>query len=248
MQRFLTFWRGLPKPIRPVVWRAFWRCHWGISRLRFDISHMVKSPNLSGSERAELIERICAQHPFHSVLEVGCAYGQNFSFFAEYFPHAQMVGIDPNEESVKSGNEVLAEKGLSHVELCVAGATDLSIFEDDTFDVVYSSAALQYLGPDSIQEAAREMLRVARRVVIVLEQHEENSEVKEGALGRFIHGPSRETSFWVRDYRALFSTIAPEECITVTRVPNPIWKTERWFELANVIEIECENLIVRTPQ
>jgi SAM-dependent methyltransferase len=92
-------------------------------------------------------------------LDFGCGVGRLTRALGRRFEHA--VGVDISAGMVERAAELNAD--VSACEFRVNDAPDLAIFEDDSFDFVYSSIVLQHLpSPADIERYVGEFLRVAR--------------------------------------------------------------------------------------
>lgn len=172
--------------------------------------------------RALLCEAVLRHTLFSRVLEIGCGSGPNLKILAEKFPEALFCGIDISESAVARGRKLFLEWGISNVQLWRAGADDLSACEDASFDVVISDATLLYVGPDKLETAIREMLRVCRGAIVLCEQH------------------TNEDSFyedrWVHNYRKVFSLYAPGASLQFSKIPEGVWGGE-WARYGYIIEV-----------
>jgi len=170
--------------------------------------------------------------PISSVLEVGCSWGMNLYLVAKRFPKAQVRGIDINPSAIQRGIEWFAQQGMPKVALSVGKADNLGEFQDRSFDIVFTDSLLIYIGPDKIMEVMRELIRITRRVLILLEFHSFQSQARpKDALG--VH----YSDFWKRDYVALMKNFVPEEQIHVIKIPEEVWPVTGWKDLGAVIEV-----------
>jgi ubiquinone/menaquinone biosynthesis C-methylase UbiE len=186
------------------------------------------------SHRPLLIEKISKFFP-HSILEIGCNSGPNLYLLARKFPDAEIRGIDINPAAVQKGNDWLAEEGISNVKLLVGKADELGQFQDKSFDVVFTDAVLIYIGPDKIKDVMREMVRITRKALILVEWHSFEPKRKDPeGLGVYHRG------YWKRDYAALLRKFVLEEQIRVTKITEDIWPDKNWKEVGAVIEIVME--------
>jgi len=182
--------------------------------------------------RPFLIEKISSFSPISSILEIGCNCGPNLYLLARKFPAAQIIGIDINPIAVQKGNEWLAREGISNVKLSVGKADELEQFQDKSFDVVFTDAVLIYVGPDKIKEVMKDMIRVARRALVLMEWHCFQPQHKDpGGFGVYDQG------HWKRDYVALLKQFVPAEQIRVTKIPEDIWPDENWKTLGAIVEV-----------
>lgn len=92
-------------------------------------------------------------------LDFGCGVGRLTRALGRRFE--AVTGVDIAAGMVEQARRLNAD--LDNVEFVVNDATDLSRFEDDAFDLVYSSIVLQHLpSPREIEAYVTEFLRVAR--------------------------------------------------------------------------------------
>jgi ubiquinone/menaquinone biosynthesis C-methylase UbiE len=183
--------------------------------------------------RPFLIKTISKYKP-SSILEIGCNCGPNLHLLAKKFPDAEIRGIDINPMAVQKGNEWLAQERISNVKLLVGKADELWQFQDKSFDVVFTDAVLIYIGPDKIKEVIREMIRVTRKALILMEWHSFEPERKDPkGLGVY------EQGIWKRDYVTLLKQFVREEQIHVTKVTEDVWPDKNWKEVGAVIEVLC---------
>lgn len=179
-----------------------------------------------------LVERIAAFSPIFNILEVGCASGPNLYPLAKKFPQAQIVGIDINPGAIKYGNAQFMQEGISNVKLSIGKADELGGFQDKVFDVVFTNAVLVYIGPDKIKEVMKEMIRITRKALILMELHCSKPQRKDPyGLGVYYGGN------WHRDYKALLKQFVSEEQIYVTKIPQNVWPAEPWKSFGAIIEV-----------
>ena len=182
--------------------------------------------------RQLLVEKIDAFSPICSILEIGCNSGPNLALLAKKFPNAEMVGIDINPLAVERGKQWLAKEGILNVRLNVGKADELQGCPDDGFDVVFTDAVLIYVGPDKIRKVVREMLRVARKALVLVEWNliDARDNARSG-LGVYHYG------FWTRNYAALLKQFVREDQLRVTKIPEGVWPVDGWKEFGYVIEV-----------
>ena len=232
LRALLVLRRVLPdfatRKLLQSYWSFFWRREEKSEELALE--RQSSSP-VHGSERAVLIETIAACYPFTSLLEVGCGYGQNFHVLAKLFPRARFVGVDIDANRVSSGQALLESRGCSNARLVEGCAWELTEFPDNSSDVVISCALLLFIDSSTLDQTLREMLRIARRKVILLEQH--TPDLAEQQVAR----DTGLADYWLRDYRAALARCVAAEAISVVEVPNPRWEVEQWKDYAAVISV-----------
>ena len=114
----------------------------------------------AGAEREAKLREIYAPYlrrvgPGDEVLEVGCGLGEQARWFAERC--RRYTGIDISEE-VLTLRDTLPE----NVDLRIVDAVNLHPFDDDSFDVVFSSQLVEHLHPEDVPVHMEEMARVLR--------------------------------------------------------------------------------------
>lgn len=114
----------------------------------------------------DLLADVFRRHGVTSILESGAGDGNNLPLLKHRLPEATLHGIDisPKRMEFAASYPLHRELGLT---FSVASATDLP-FEDNSFDAVYSMYCLEHL-PLGFEDAIREMVRVARKCVVLVE-------------------------------------------------------------------------------
>jgi SAM-dependent methyltransferase len=150
---------------------------------------------LGHPHRAQIVEAVAAFQP-ESVLEIGCASGANLARLRQRLPHARLHGLDINAEAIRVGREHFAHD--REIELSIGHADQLAAFADQSQDVVISDAVLMFVAPDRIHRVLAEMIRVARKGLVLNEYHAAGEN-----RGHFDGGR------WVYDLAALLRHLAP---------------------------------------
>ena len=166
-------------------------------------------------------EKICNFNFYPtSFLEIGSNCGPNLYQLAKKFSHAEIVGIDINKIAVQKGNEWFKQEGIPNVKLLVSRADDLKQFSDKSFDVVFTWAVLIYIGPDKIKKVMKEMIRITRKRLILLEMHDKDTNRDPQGLGVYCN------IYWKRDYVALLRQFIPnyhKDKIHISKFPEDMW-------------------------
>ncbi len=216
------------KNIADKYWQWFWHIEGKLETLELG----VEGSSIRGSERAVLIETILAGTKRPNILEVGIGYGQNLAILSTVLPQQNLFGIDIDAERVTATQEYFKEHGLTNIEIKVADAQSLP-YEDNVFDVVFSSAVFLYLSSEEAKQALKEMLRVSSsKKIVLLEQHLTSIEEVKLKVGVV------EGDYYIRDYINLASSIDPTLNVRELNIPNPRWAVENWKETSRVIVIE----------
>jgi ubiquinone/menaquinone biosynthesis C-methylase UbiE len=204
-----------------------------LNELRWRFYHFYKSgwakdylseASFSHPHRQLLVEKISASAPFTDVLEIGCASGPNLFLLAKKFPHARFVGVDINAEAVRQGNLFFEQQRMQNVLLFQEKADQLDRFPNKSFDIVFTDAVLLCIGPDKIEKVAREIQRLAKKTIIVVEHHSE----QESHLG------SRLEKWWLRNYIKLFRPFS--NLANSMKIPPEVWRGN-WGQFGYIVEI-----------
>jgi SAM-dependent methyltransferase len=95
-----------------------------------------------------------------SVLEVGCDNGILLCMFAELFPDAQFIGIDPCEPAINIARERAKSLGLTNIEFQVASVETIVKAPDrSAFDLIFSVAVFHELLADGLINRAGSIMR-----------------------------------------------------------------------------------------
>lgn len=169
----------------------------------------------------DLIVQKLSQWKFNGgILEVGCASGPNLLRIRQAFPHLQVGGVDVVPEAIEMARKVLPG-GIFDVR----SVTDL-FFADKSVDVVLTDACLIYVGPGKIKKALKEIHRVCRGKILLVEFHS-NSFFKRCALRLF----SGYNAY--RWDRLLEDTGFVD--VEIEKIPKEVWPGTPWEQFGYVI-------------
>ena len=170
----------------------------------------VKHPH-----RKLLMEKIVEQYPFDSLLEVGCSCGPNLALIKKKFPKSNITGVDVNYPSILEG-----ENRLKDITFTWAKADNLP-FTSKSFDVILTDAVLMYVAPEEIKKTLKELLRVAKKSLVLCEW------VSASKLGeiKYYH--------WCRDYEALLQEMGLKT--TMTNITYEDWPSKNWADVGAII-------------
>jgi len=173
--------------------------------------------------RKLLVEEIAKFSPFKSVLEIGCASGANLFLLAQKFPNVNFYGIDVSKNAIKEGKNFFKEKVFNNVFLQNFSTNQLKNFTDKSMDVVFTDAVIIYVGKNQIEGVLKEMCRIAKKAIILCEQHTD--------------GESFYNNKWVHNYKETIGKIVPQAEINFTKISETIW-TGDWAKYGYIIEIK----------
>lgn len=198
--------RLLDKTFGSKIDEIYWQFRHVFGNRKWAEKYLLEA-SLNHPHRKFIIDKIASYIPFKTILEIGCASGPNLYLLAKKFPEVKLYGIDISKKAVETGNELLKKEGISNVKLYTGKADELGQFPDKSFDVVFTDATLIYVAPDKINKVIGEMLRVARKAVILNEWYKENPK-------------SFYNDHWVHNYKLLFKQFILEEKIKFTKLPK----------------------------
>jgi ubiquinone/menaquinone biosynthesis C-methylase UbiE len=181
----------------------------------------------------DLLLSIVSKYSPRSVLEIGCNSGPNLLRIANAFPNAKLRGIDINRQAIEIGRKMLAETGIKNVELDIGKADELEVFRDKSFDIVLTDAVLIYIGRDKIDAIAREMVRIAKKAIVLVEYHDSST----SGEGSFV----RKKGYWARNYNALFKSLKGVADVRLTKITRDIWDDDYWSAYGHVVEVHLKD-------
>ncbi|HEY0301293.1 MAG TPA: class I SAM-dependent methyltransferase, partial [Rhizomicrobium sp.] len=129
----------------------------------------------------------------NSLLEIGCHVGPNLWAISQARSFDRLAGTDLSPGVLAEARRRLAAAGLTP-DLALAAADDLP-FADKSFDICLTSVTLVCVGPEAIDASLAELIRVTRQWLVLCEPW------SDAARDRPDYYP--ETTYWVRNYRAL---------------------------------------------
>lgn len=111
--------------------------------------------NYKGSE--DLAVKVIQQYGLRPlrVLEIGCSSGYRLDHIRNILPLTRVYGVDLSAKAIAEG-----KRKFSHVEFHLGGADDLSMFDDDTFDLVIIGFVLFAVDRPSLLKVVTEIDRV----------------------------------------------------------------------------------------
>jgi|SRR3989344_904052 len=127
-----------------------------------------------------------------SILEIGCGFGRNIKFLIEKGISAKIItGCDFSAKMLDMAKGYINNKD---VKLFKANVVDLP-FRKDQFDLLISHGVFMHISTVNIRKATNEARRVARKIILIEQNHMPEKEKDKSGKYTFIH-----------DYKKLFST------------------------------------------
>lgn len=189
--------------------------------------------SINHPHRNYLIKYISEFHP-NSVFEIGCNCGPNLRLLAKKNPECDFTGIDINSESITKGKIWLKQEGISNISLIHGTADDLSRYPDNSFDIVFSDAVLIYIALDKIEPILKELIRIAKKRVILLEWQRQRS--SSFIPLKFQHYIFRR-GLWAWDYSELLHGNKKVKLVSCEKITPDIWPDEYWIKYGSLITI-----------
>lgn len=183
----------------------------------------ISETTINHSHRKLLINEINNFYPFKKVLEIGCASGANLFLLAKKFPEVNFYGIDISKNAIETGKEFFKKNNINNVFLKTSSILDLSSFSDKSMDIVFTDAAIIYVGKDQIDGVLREMCRITKKAIVLCEQHTDERPFYDNK--------------WVHNYREIISKIAPHAKVNFVKIPENIWAGD-WAKYGYIIVLE----------
>lgn len=117
-----------------------------------------------------------------TILEVGCGFGRNIRFLLDNNVRSQITGVDISPKMLAEARKYVSNK---NVDFGIADVLALP-FQDRLFDLVLVHGLLMHIKPEDVKKAISEILRVAKKSLISVEQNYLSSD--EGAKKyTFVH-------------------------------------------------------------
>jgi ubiquinone/menaquinone biosynthesis C-methylase UbiE len=129
---------------------------------------------------------------FDSILEVGAGEGRIIGAISNIFPHIKCYSDDINAELSKFVNE-----RFPIIESRVGEIIKLP-FEDNEVDLVFTHQVLQHVCPEEMEQAIKELLRVAKKEVWLIEGYDQQNDDNE-SNGILKHPAEGGTYSWFFD-------------------------------------------------
>lgn len=157
-------------------WNEFYVTRYGISKTNLNIEFLEGIPGSA------------------SILEVGCNTGMQLLGLSK-LGFTDLNGIDINPYALKKAKEKLPQAKF------VEGSALALPFPDKSFDVVCANGMLIHIHPDDLPAAIRELGRVCRNRILVMEYFSEKTEE--------IKYRGNDDKLWKTDFPKLFTDLLP---------------------------------------
>ncbi len=103
--------------------------------------------------------------PNQKIIDIACGTGAQLF---EIATNAEKVtGVDLSESMIAFAKKAAKKEGVSNAEFMISDASDLTQFEDNSFDVAILSLALHQFSPNLHSPILNEMKRVAKTIILL---------------------------------------------------------------------------------
>lgn len=139
--------------------------NWDAEKHYGELFYKRATGQLDEMESSKSVSRLIAgfHQPNETLLDVGCGAGHYLrSLRHRVSPDIRYTGVDPTAYYIE-----LAGKAYGDTATFVTGSIFKIPFGDNTFDTVMCNNVVMHLPPEKIQQAFDELVRVARKRVIV---------------------------------------------------------------------------------
>jgi len=168
----------------------------------------------------ELLLSALKKEKFKSILDVGCGYGQDLVLIKDEFPKVRIAGIDASRERI-----IEATEALGNIQLVVGYASELP-FKDKSFDISFTDAVLMMGGTARSILILKEMVRVTKGKIFLIETHSKVTE-----------DDAKFLEYNVRDYQIILPEMGLKN-IKLTKITKDIWQGYPWENWGYLIEAE----------
>lgn len=186
--------------------------------------------------RKHLIDAIERFKPI-SAFEIGCNCGVNLYMISKKHPDWDLSGTDINVNAIQKGVNYMRMYDIKNVSLYPNKADEVFRIEDKSVDVVFTDAVLIYIAPDKIDEVITEMLRIAKKGIVLVEWDISKIMVTEG------HNKDMEyhKGLCRYNYQGLFEKHGiKSENIMIKKITKEMWPDENWSTVGSIIEVTLQ--------
>ena len=158
--------------------------------------YFIENNPATGAFRKRFIAKIVEDNNIKSVLELGCNSGGNLMAIHKRMPDVDINGFDICERAISHAINV--EKNPAKF---TTGSLhdDLDQYDDDSFDLVFTSSVLFHIPSERIFDIISNQKRIAKRFIFNIERYGNNNSVYIERRGI----PHQWTTNYVEIYKSL---------------------------------------------
>jgi ubiquinone/menaquinone biosynthesis C-methylase UbiE len=180
--------------------------------------------SLNHPHRNELIKELDNFPGITKILEIGSSWGPNLFLINQRNPFISCFGIDISKHMIDVGNEYIRNNSMNNIHLICGDMASLNNYTENEFDLIISDAALIYIDNKKISAYAKEMVRITRLGLILIEFDDDSND----PCGKVMQAT------WIRDYGALFKKYASK--IIKRSINEKIWPG-KWAVNGKIITV-----------
>ena len=155
--------------------------------------------------RKQIFEAFYEFKNLRSVLDLGCGPGANIVAIRKKFSDIELIGVDINSQAIRVGRAYFASREDYKVKL-IKGKADAVPLHDKSVDIVLIDALLMFITPSLIDNVITEIIRLAKKGIVINDYHRAGKE-----SGQFFGGR------WVYDIESLLRRRLPKARITIEK-------------------------------
>ncbi|MDR2337277.1 MAG: hypothetical protein LBE20_01335 [Deltaproteobacteria bacterium] len=225
-----------PKFLALAVIQITWGVILTAKRLQNSWAAKKLQPPFHNSEIATLCQAITSNYPFVKVLELGVNLYPTFDTLSSLLPQVKFVAVTNQLEKLVIFQSLYQTR--TNVTVLSLELNQLTECQDLDFDIVYTSNVLSYCNKQLTVEIIRELLRVSRRKIFLLELQTPNQYNAETNF----YDVEGSAALFVRDYVQLTKNVATlmniQIDVTYSKIKHPLWTNKYWKNYGSLIEIE----------
>ncbi len=96
------------------------------------------------------------------ILDIGCSNGYITSKILKFTQAKEIIGIDIESDRIVKANQLKRELKENRLKFFKADSTDLSKFDSNSFDGVFSNMTFQQISPEKLPAALKEVKRLLK--------------------------------------------------------------------------------------
>lgn len=160
-----------------------------------------------------------------SVMEFGCAVGNNLYLLAKRFPQIEFTGLDINEKAIIVGTRNYKQEKINNVTLACADDRDLPLIPNNQYEVVFTKECLCHIPSKDLPKVIGELYRIARKKLIMFELDGE---------------PFSDRGIWIHDYPKVLDKLN----LSARYYPYPkeLHPVKPWTEYGRIMEIDKDTI------
>lgn len=147
--------------------------------------------------RQLIVDEVEKLGDINKILEIGCNTGANLIRINEVYPKINLVGVDISDRCINKAREYMPNAFFKVCDYHVLP------FPDEYVDLILADAVLMYSNPERIEQAMKEIDRVSKKYVIIVDRDSKSKAgVRNGHIWRRNYALIlREMGYSVKKYK-----------------------------------------------